>query len=197
MDIRREDALSRACAMVKDSCDPFLAIQSVANMFENLLRYERYCVVLIRQSDFKPTIFAHSMQGIPIHQQKEEVIRVNGIISNQNTGVINHVIKSGDNLIVPDIFCCDFYAEGSHASKSEACVPLTVCGRTIGAFNVESRYRNFFGADDGLILQCVANQFALLIENKQVLQHFDGSHLTEMCMLGHSRGWIADAVGEL
>ena len=181
MDVKHEDALSRACFILRDAHSPLFATQSVAGMFENLLRYERYCVALIRYSDLKPAIFAHSMQSIPMNQRKAEVIRVNGIISNQSSGVMNHVLKTGDSIIVPDIAGCDFYAEGSSASKSEACVPLTVHGQTIGAFNVESRYRGYFGAQDSLILQCIANQLAQLIENARALRTFDGTNFNEIC----------------
>lgn len=181
MDVKHEDALSRACQLLRQSAEPLMAAHSVASMFEDLLRYERYCFVLMRESDLKPAVFAHSMREIKESERKDELIRVNEIISDHKIGVINHVIKSGDSMIVPETADCDLYAEGSPISKSEACVPMIVRGRTIGAFNVESRYCNFFNASDSLILNCVANQLALLIDASKVLQSFDGSNFDEIC----------------
>lgn len=60
-------------------------------------------------------------------------------------------------------------------TRSELALPLKVGQRVIGALDVQSREPNAFGPDDILILQVLADQLAVAIENARLMQAVQAS----------------------
>jgi GAF domain-containing protein/CheY-like chemotaxis protein len=85
-------------------------------------------------------------------------------------GIVGRVAASGEPMLIPDVNQCKFYIAGSSDIQSELAVPITVGGKTIGVFNVESKRLHAFTESDLRIVTALASQMAVAIENARFYQ---------------------------
>jgi GAF domain-containing protein/CheY-like chemotaxis protein len=85
-------------------------------------------------------------------------------------GIVGRVAASGEPLLISDVNQCEFYIAGSSNIQSELAVPITVGGKTIGVFNVESKRLDAFTESDLRIVTALASQMAVAIENARFYQ---------------------------
>jgi sigma-B regulation protein RsbU (phosphoserine phosphatase) len=83
-------------------------------------------------------------------------------------GLVGHVAKSGEPVIVPDVFADDRYVNARQATKSEIAVPMTLDERVIGVFNLESDVLNAYGDHHVSLLSAFASQAAVSIERARL-----------------------------
>ncbi|HEX6304367.1 MAG TPA: PAS domain S-box protein [Anaerolineales bacterium] len=80
------------------------------------------------------------------------------------------VVEAGRPLLVPDISQEPRYLHPIGATGSGVVVPLQVKGQVIGLLDVESREVNDFDESDVAVLQLLANQVAVAIENARLYE---------------------------
>jgi signal transduction histidine kinase len=78
------------------------------------------------------------------------------------------VADKGEPVLVPDISQEPRYLHPSNATGSGVIVPLIAKGRVIGLLDVEHREVNVLTKDDVAVLQLLANQVAIAIENARL-----------------------------
>jgi signal transduction histidine kinase len=78
------------------------------------------------------------------------------------------VAEKGEPVLVPDISQEPRYLHPTHATGSGVVVPLMAKGRVIGLLDVEHREINMLTEDDVAVLQLLANQVAVAIENARL-----------------------------
>ena len=85
-------------------------------------------------------------------------------------GVIGWVAGSGLPLLVPDVSREPRYLAWPHdiATRSELAVPMIIQAGVIGVLNVESTELNAFDESDMAMLQSLANQAAIAVENAKL-----------------------------
>ena len=78
---------------------------------------------------------------------------------------------SGEPLLAPDVSLDPRYVwiRGSN-TRSELTVPLIVAGKVIGVLDAQSERLNAFDESDLTVMQSLANQAAVAIENAQLYQ---------------------------
>ena len=79
-------------------------------------------------------------------------------------GIIGHVIRTGEAVVVPDVRRDPRYVVGRRTTAAEATVPIALDGRTIGALNVESDEPAAYGEADLAPLGFFAEAAAIAIE---------------------------------
>jgi GAF domain-containing protein/HAMP domain-containing protein/anti-sigma regulatory factor (Ser/Thr protein kinase) len=86
-------------------------------------------------------------------------------------GLTGWVAATGEPLLVPDVSQEPRYVwmRGSK-TRSELVVPITFKGRIIGVLDVQSDCLNAFDESDLAVLQSLANQAAIAIENAQLFE---------------------------
>jgi sigma-B regulation protein RsbU (phosphoserine phosphatase) len=99
-------------------------------------------------------------------------------------GIIGHVAASGHTLLVNDVLADDrFLADaGLTETRAELAVPLKVENRTLGVLDVQSNRPGAFGEEDVFLLQTLADQIAIAIEDKQLYRR------------QQELGWVATAL---
>lgn len=80
-------------------------------------------------------------------------------------GVIGRAVLSGEAVYVPDVKKDKDYIEASPDTQSEIAVPLMKEGVVIGVLNVESPQLGGFSEDDVRILDLLADQLSIAVEN--------------------------------
>jgi phosphoserine phosphatase RsbU/P len=79
-------------------------------------------------------------------------------------GITGYVIRSGEEVNVPDVSKDDRYVIGRKSTRSEIAVPIFMNNQPIGAFDVESDQLNAFGQNDLEVLRFFADAAAISIE---------------------------------
>ena len=86
-------------------------------------------------------------------------------------GITGWVAASGEPLLAPDVSQEPRYVwmRGSH-TRSELTVPLKVAGKVIGVLDAQSDRLNAFDDSDLTVMQSLANQAAISIENARLYE---------------------------
>jgi GAF domain-containing protein/HAMP domain-containing protein len=89
-----------------------------------------------------------------------------------HTGIVGYVAEAGEARIAQEVEKDILYYADPELpyTKAEAVLPLTVSGNVIGALDVQSQVANAFSEGDILILQIIADQLAVAIENTRLLR---------------------------
>lgn len=106
------------------------------------------------------------------YRSDADLVPVNRRISlDAKDGVAIAVARTGTALNIPDISKDARYVgynDVKHVLRSELCVPMKLGERVIGVLNVESTELNCFTAADQQLLQALANQTAVALENARL-----------------------------
>lgn len=84
-------------------------------------------------------------------------------------GITGWVAHTGEPILAPDVFLDPHYVwmQGS-LTRSELIVPIIVKGRTIGVLDVQSQNIDDFDQTDLELMQAIANQAGVVIENARL-----------------------------
>jgi nitrate/nitrite-specific signal transduction histidine kinase len=96
-------------------------------------------------------------------------------------GITAWVAATGEPVLAPDVRQEPRYTFWSEAgeTRSELTVPLKTKGGTIGVLNVESDQLNAFDESDMEVLQSLANQAAIAIENARLYEQAQQAAIVE------------------
>ncbi|MBC6937783.1 MAG: HAMP domain-containing protein, partial [Chloroflexi bacterium] len=86
--------------------------------------------------------------------------------------VIGQVTKQGDAVVARDTATSQVHRRNEFLpdTRAELAIPLRVGEQVIGALDVQSKQRNAFSQDEILVLQTMADQLAVAIENARLYQ---------------------------
>jgi two-component system NtrC family sensor kinase len=86
--------------------------------------------------------------------------------------IVSWVAKNNQALMVPDVSQDPryFFIEFLKETKSELAVPLEIQGKVLGVLDVQSNKLDGFDQDDLQLIQSIANQAAVAIENARLYQ---------------------------
>ncbi len=141
--------------------------QRIVDALEHLLNW-RCSIWLV--DDKHPNLLAHSSMGLTGDAFKELLDTSSKKIPSFETGIIGWVCKNGRAIRTGNVRNNPHYVEGWPEVNSELCVPLKMGGKTIGCINVESVVREAFGEHDERLLNTLANQAAVGIENARLFE---------------------------
>ncbi|WKZ37394.1 MAG: GAF domain-containing sensor histidine kinase [Anaerolineales bacterium] len=86
-------------------------------------------------------------------------------------GISGWVAGTGESLIVPDVMKdVRFIPSKNDQTRSETAIPIKIKGRVIGVIDVESNRLNGFDESDLVVLQSLADQVAVAIENARLYE---------------------------
>lgn len=83
-------------------------------------------------------------------------------------GIIGRVYRSARTEVISDVTTEPDYVDWYPDTKSEMAVPIQIGGVVEGVLNIESDRVGAFGPSDQLVLETVANQLAIAIENARL-----------------------------
>jgi GAF domain-containing protein len=85
-------------------------------------------------------------------------------------GVMGWVAEHKESVVIPDVDKDKRYVRFLKGTKSEMAVPMSSGDKLIGVLNVEHSQINAFDEDDLRLLQAIASQAVIAIENAQLFQ---------------------------
>lgn len=163
--------LSLICEISKD----LTSIVDINILFSKILMhlsktfgYERAGILMIDEITNKLTIRA-STKPLPKTRAAEKI--------ELGQGLTGHAAKIGKYCLANDVTKNAKYMPFDKKTKSELAVPLKLGDRVIGIINIESYQKNRFDDDDIRILNLIANQAAIAIENSRLYESLEESYL--------------------
>jgi ligand-binding sensor domain-containing protein/signal transduction histidine kinase len=109
-------------------------------------------------------------------------------------GITGWVAGSGEPQLVPDVSQEPRYVwmEGS-STRSELAVPLKAAGKIIGVLDAQSERLNAFDASDLTVMQSLANQAAIAIENARLYENL-GRQVAQLTALQETNRAVASTL---
>jgi PAS domain S-box-containing protein len=111
-------------------------------------------------------IYGYSILGI---DEQETVLKL-PLDGKKPQSISAHVYRTGKHLNVPDVSKEPLYHLETQEwdGRSELCVPIRVGDRILGILNAESRQLNRFSRDDERLMQALADQCGVAVENARL-----------------------------
>jgi PAS domain S-box-containing protein len=103
--------------------------------------------------------------GISVEEADHLIAKMNQIISNPSQGLSGWATMHGRPIRVPNVKADERYVDTFPGLRSGLYVPLKVGERVIGSIAVESEVENSFSEHDERLLETLAGQAAIAIEN--------------------------------
>jgi len=147
---------------MSSSLDLEKILEKVMNACEKVLNFKMISLSLIGEENQDLYIKAH--RGLP---EEAKNFRLS---LREDKGITVWVVNNGESLIVPDVSKDSRYVEGDPEVKSELAAPLKIEEKVIGVLNIESENLDAFSEDDRRLLETLASQAAIAIENARLFE---------------------------
>ncbi|MFN2595797.1 MAG: PP2C family protein-serine/threonine phosphatase [Pyrinomonadaceae bacterium] len=157
---------------ISRSLDVEEVVNLVMDTLDQLLPYDAagiYVVECDRSADGKcvPSALKRfsktAVRGYDIEEMSDLYMKV-------GEGLIGHVAKSGEPLIVPDVRQDPRYVNARHQTRSEMVAPIISSEEVLGVFDLESDEPDAYDADDLEVLMMLASQVAIILEKAMLYE---------------------------
>jgi PAS domain S-box-containing protein len=148
--------------------DEAVIVRQALETAVGVLRFEKAGYGVVDRAAGELTYLYHHIGG----WVEDDSLRLD-LAGEQGIGVA--VVRGGRALNVPDVRLDPRYVPFPEASftRSELCVPVKIGGRVIGVLNAESIHPNHFNPADEQLLQTLADQTAVALENARLYQSLE------------------------
>lgn len=143
--------------------------QEVIRVLETNLGYVQSAVLLIdsEAGQLRPFALSKKAYGIDFLRASEEYAARHQLAL--GTGIAGRVAQSGRTICLGDLRYEPAISGESETVSSVICVPIRVGGVVIGVIIVESAFANAFSDPDRQVLETVAGQLAIALQNAHLI----------------------------
>lgn len=132
----------------------------VSDVADKELNFKNFSFMLIDEERKK--LYTKAFRGY------REEFKAFSLPLDEDRGITVWVAKNGKTLYVSDVTKDSRYVEGIHGIRSELAVPIKIRKKVIGVLNVESEKLDGFSEEDQQLLETLALQAAVVIENAKL-----------------------------
>jgi PAS domain S-box-containing protein len=151
--------------------DPERIAQMMIEIMSQKLEWHLAAIRLINPQTGRLELAAFKKSGLHPDEIQTEMDRLNQVFSSSNQeGLSGWVVENGKTIRSGDVQADTRYLSTFPEIHSGLYVPLMVGEQAIGSIGVESRQINRFTAEDERLLQTLAAQSAIAIENARLYQ---------------------------
>lgn len=188
-------ALHKASQQLLLLKDPEQLAVNIISILEELLTYEHLAVMLVhpRTAILIPFAISDQGRGETFRQQDQRYIESAEI--RVGDGITGWVAEHGKSVLVNDVSKDTRYISLRDSIGSELCVPMIVNERIIGVINVETSSLSAYSPLDQRVLETIASQIAIAIENARLFG--EASRLRREAALAEYAGKALHDLGNL
>ena len=161
---RRADQLQTAAEIARDSSST-LALDTLLDRAVSLIchGFGYYHATVFLLDDSEKNAFVHSSTG----EAGMEMKRRGHKLAVGSKSIIGYVTHTGESLVVNDVSQDPIHRPNPLLphTQAELGIPLKIGNRVIGAFDVQSTDVDAFKPDDIAVLQTLADQIAVAVDN--------------------------------
>lgn len=167
--LQRTKEIRLAAEMARDvatSQDVNELMEETLRLISDRFTYYHIGIYLLDDSGRNAVLRAATSEGGKRMLNREHSLGVG------RTGIVGFVTEIGEPRVMQSIGDDPHYYANPDLpdTRSELTLPLTVSGTIIGALDIQSRIPNAFSDADILVLQIIADQLAVAIENARLLK---------------------------
>lgn len=171
---RRANYLEATATVAHDvasELDPDLLLDRIVNLVTKQFDFYHTGLFLIEAGREYATLRAASSEGGQHMLARGHSLRVG------EEGIVGFVASQGLSRVALDTGADAVYFDNPYLpdTRSEAALPLLIRGQTIGVLDVQSVRPEAFSKDDIAVLQTMADQISLALQNAQLFQQVEES----------------------
>ena len=168
--VRELEAIYEAGRRLQKLYTPETLAQEIIAVLERTLDYEYGAVLLVEEETGRLIPFALSDQGWgPAFVEADKTYVASHDIR-VGIGITGWVAQTGRSLCVGDVRHDPRYHGMREEIRSELCVPLRIGDQIIGVVNIETTREGAYTAADERVLETVAAQIAIAIQNARLYE---------------------------
>lgn len=161
---------------------PEVLAHTIIDILENAFGYEYGAVLLCEEGSDHLLPFALSAQGQGPDFVESDKAYIREHALQVGMGITGWVARTGEPVRLGDVRQDSRYYSMRTDIRSELCVPLLNGEQVIGVLNVETPTEDAFDESDQRVLETVAAQIAIAIQNAQLLEQLN-EHLRFLTQL--------------
>jgi K+-sensing histidine kinase KdpD len=93
------------------------------------------------------------------------------------TGICGRAVRTGTSQLIPDVYKDPDYLPIDRRTRSELVVPIKVGDEVVGVINVEHPEKNIFSEDDRQVLEMLASNASIAIQNARTFEELNAARL--------------------
>ncbi len=167
-------ALNKAALQLQKLQSPQILASEIIKSLEAILNYTYSAVLLIDEAGERLIPFALSAQKQNASFAEQDKRYVESADIRVGKGITGWVARSGQNIRLGDVRQDERYLGIRDDIRSELCVPLKANERVIGVINIESTQADTYSENDERVLETVAAQVSIAIQNAQLFEQVQG-----------------------
>jgi signal transduction histidine kinase len=160
------DTIHQVSQRLRQAVTPEALTNEIIHILEEVLTYEYGSILLVAEED-KLVPFAFSLPGQTPNPQDQDQLTASDL--RVGKGIVGWVAQHGESVCLGDVRTDPRYDLRQEDVESELCVPLQVGQHVIGVVNIETSRPNAYAAEDQRLLETLAAQMAIAIQNSQLL----------------------------
>jgi PAS domain S-box-containing protein len=176
--LRALAALYRTGQRLQQFLTPAILAQEIVSVLEETLAYEYGAVLLLEEGTGRLVPFGLSDQGRGSASVEQHWAYVTSRQPLLGEGITGWVARYGQSVRLGDVRQDPRYYPLREGIRSEMCVPLRLGDQILGVVNVESSRPDAYNEDDQHVLETVAAQMAVAVQNarlyEQMQQYAEG-----------------------
>lgn len=165
-DEQKRQVCGEALAMIMQGSHALQGLMNALAHFESSLKYRRGAIVLKRNGDGRPLVYAHCDAGRGRSNALKETKLANAALET-GRGFINRVMETGTSRLVGNLVGNLDYIPMDASVTSEICYPILSNGEVIGAINFESEREHAFNNVDKELLSDLAIALAPIFKRER------------------------------
>ena len=139
--------------------------QKVIEILDRRMNWHHIAIRQYESETNRVNLLAFNRPGKGANEAEEYISKINGIISTPNQGLSGWVTLNGVSIRVPIVKSDSRYVSVFDEINSGVYVPIKIGERVIGSISVESEKEDAFTENDERLLETLAGQAAIAIEN--------------------------------
>jgi len=163
--------------------------KTVLNTVKRVFNFDICSLLLIDEG--KNELYVKEFYGY------DEKVKDFRIALDSPAGITAYVARTGESYYCPDAKKDKIYLNCCSKTKSEICVPLKIKDKVIGVLDAESKELNAFSEEDQRLLETLASQAAIAIENARLFRELSSlKEFNETIVSSLNEGiWVEDEKG--
>ncbi|MDO9302817.1 MAG: GAF domain-containing protein, partial [Anaerolineales bacterium] len=167
-------ALNKTALQLQKLQSPQILATEIIKSLEMILNYTYGAVLLIDESGERLIPFALSAQKQDASFEEQDKRYVESHDIHVGKGITGWVAQSGQGIRLGDVRQDARYLGIRDDIRSELCVPLKAGKQVIGVINIESTQTDAYSESDERVLETIAAQVSVAIQNTQLFEQVQG-----------------------
>lgn len=167
----------------------------IIEILEHLLSYDYLAVMLVDASSTRLLPYAISDQGKGTEFLAQDKAYITAADIEIGHGITGWVAEHGKSALIGDVRFDPRYMALRDGIRSELCVPLLLDGRVSGVINIETSRPSAYSITDQQVLETVAAQIAVAIDNARLFSEASESRRDKL--MAEIAGGVAHDLGNI